>query len=310
MIVMSLLCHFCSRGPEPSGQVSTRTFNYPVLKGKKDNPVLRISLENKSAGSGGALFSLRLAGTDQRDVDSLRIYYTGSDSLFGDEILFGQAAAARKKTRIPGQYSLGTGTHYFWVSCELSQAADLLSRISLSLDYLLLADQKLFPVTVSGVPYARTGVAVQLSDGRIMLNMRDNRNRTEKGSRNGRAVATTSDLGETWQEHETSYGALIECVCMASIHKHAYRDREGNPKSLLLFSNPNSKFTRHKQTIKASFDDGLTWPEKYWIELDEGRGSGYSCLTSVDEETIGILYEGSQAHMTFQIIDIKEWLDP
>jgi sialidase-1 len=85
-------------------------------------------------------------------------------------------------------------------------------------------------------------------------------------------------------------------------------DRQGNTKNLLLFSNPNSKYIRHKQTIKVSFDEGLTWPEDYWIELDEGRGTGYSCLTSVNHETIGILYEGSQAHMTFQTIHIGEIL--
>jgi sialidase-1 len=67
---------------------------------------------------------------------------------------------------------------------------------------------------------------------------------------------------------------------------------------------------RHKQTIKVSFDEGLSRPEEYWIELDEGRGSGYSCLASINENRIGILCEGSQAHMTFQTIHIKELLNP
>jgi len=45
--------------------------------------------------------------------------------------------------------------------------------------------------------------------------------------------------------------------------------------------------------------------EKYWIELDEVIANGYSCITSIDENTIGILYEGSQAQMTFQKINLK-----
>lgn len=151
-------------------------------------------------------------------------------------------------------------------------------------------------------------MAVELSDGSIMLNMRDNRNAKEKGPKNGRAIAVTYDLGETWQEHVTSHNALIESVCMASIHRHDYKDENGIQKSVLLFSNPNSKYRRHKQTIKVSFDDGLTWPEKYWIELDVEEGFGYSCLTSLDEKTIGILYEGSQAQMTFQKISLNEIL--
>lgn len=62
-------------------------------------------------------------------------------------------------------------------------------------------------------------------------------------------------------------------------------------------------------TIKVSLDDGNTWPEEYWLLLDEGKSRGYSCITSIDENTIGILYEGSQAHMTFQKIALSELLD-
>ena len=149
-------------------------------------------------------------------------------------------------------------------------------------------------------------MAIELQDGTVMLNARDNRNRDEKGDENGRAIATTTNLGETWSEHETSHGALVDCVCMGSLHRHFYSDKNGDKTSVLLFSNPNSKFQRHKITIKVSFDDGLTWPENYWIELDEGRSAGYSCLTSIDENTIGILYEGSQAQMTFQRIPLQE----
>ncbi len=150
-------------------------------------------------------------------------------------------------------------------------------------------------------------MAVQLDDGSIMLNMRDNRNRQDKGATNGRAIAISSDLGETWEEHPTSHGALIEPVCMASIHKHVY-DENGKEKSILLFSNPNSKYKRVRQTIKVSFDNGETWPKEHWILLDEDRGAGYSCITSVDDNTIGILYEGSQAHMTFQKISLETLL--
>ncbi len=143
----------------------------------------------------------------------------------------------------------------------------------------------------------------------INMNIRDNRNHKEKGDQNGRAIFTTEDLGKTWQEHSTSHGALIEPVCMASIHKHTFKDKKGNQRSILLYSNPNDKKDRIRQTIKVSFDDGNSWPEKYWMELDEGKGAGYSCLTSIDDNTIGILYEGSQAQLTFQKIRLKELID-
>jgi sialidase-1 len=42
--------------------------------------------------------------------------------------------------------------------------------------------------------------------------------------------------------------------------------------------------------------------------LDEQKSKGYSCLTSIDENTIGILFEGSRADMTFMKITLSELL--
>ena len=64
----------------------------------------------------------------------------------------------------------------------------------------------------------------------------------------------------------------------------------------------NSVCAKFAQTA----DDGKTWQEERKILLDEYGGFGYSCITSVDEETIGILYESSQAQMVFQQVKIKE----
>jgi len=61
-------------------------------------------------------------------------------------------------------------------------------------------------------------------------------------------------------------------------------------------------------TIKLSKDEGDNWPEEHQLLIDEGSGRGYSCMTSIDEETIGILYEGSQADLVFQRIKIKDLL--
>lgn len=147
-------------------------------------------------------------------------------------------------------------------------------------------------------------MAVELSDGSIMLNMRDNRNRGNEEV-NGRTIAVTTDLGETWTEHPTSRSALIEPTCMASIHKHVYQQGDER-KSLLLFVNPASVSRRDNITLKVSYDDGNTWPEEKHILLDEYSGRGYSCITSVDENTIGILYESSQADMVFQTVSLAE----
>lgn len=148
-------------------------------------------------------------------------------------------------------------------------------------------------------------MAVELSDGAIMLNMRANSNRTNSGSGNGRAIAVTRDLGETWTTHPTSHKALIEPTCMASIIRHDYTLR-GYKKSMLIFCNPNAKTLRNHMTIQVSYDDGNTWVKK--ILLDEQKSRAYSCITSIDPETIGVIYESSQADLVFETIKLKELL--
>lgn len=128
---------------------------------------------------------------------------------------------------------------------------------------------------------------VEVEPGVLMLNMRDNRG-------TGRAVYVTKDMGETWEPH-VSDATLVEPVCMASLIKY------GN---LLLFSNPSHPKDRKDITLQISEDGGLSWTRK--LLLDEGYGWGYSCLTLIDQDTVGILYESSQAHMTFQAVKLSD----
>lgn len=148
--------------------------------------------------------------------------------------------------------------------------------------------------------HARTNTTeaqvAEVVPGTLMLNMRDNRG----GSR---AVYTTSDLGMTWKEHESSRTALPEPVCMASLISVKAADNVLG-KDILIFSNPNTTNARKNITIKVSLDGGKTW--EHQLLLDEGENWGYSCLTMVDKETVGILYESSVAHMTFQCIKLKD----
>ena len=138
----------------------------------------------------------------------------------------------------------------------------------------------------------------EIEPGVLMLNMRDNRG----GSR---AVSTTTDMGKTWKEHVSSRTSLQEPVCMASLISVKPKDNVLG-KDILLFSNPNDTKNRHSITIKASLDGGVTWLPENQLLLDAGWGWGYSCLTMIDKETVGILYESSVAHMTFQAIKLKD----
>ena len=141
---------------------------------------------------------------------------------------------------------------------------------------------------------------VQLADGSLMLNMRDNRNRKDKSATNGRAVSITRDLGKTWTTHSSDRGALPEPVCMASLISHEKQ---------LLFSNPNHRAQRQDITIQTSFDQGKTWPEQHRVLLDSGRCKGYSSLVMVDRDTVGIIYESSRANLVFQKLHLSDLAD-
>ena len=535
--ILIILMLSCEQEVTVSEAIDIKQFNYPILKGKVDNPVLRICIKNAKLTKNLKTLKVNLNQTNVENLAELRIYYTGKDSVFNNELQYGPTIVDFTSTEVIGNQAISEGDNYLWISVRLADKAKLTEKITISLAHLGIDDQLLSPrmrsskqplrigvevrnhgmegfhtyripglsttnsgtllaiydvrresgrdlqghmdiglsrsfdggqkweamqivldmktwgnlpekfngvsdasvlvdensndiyvaglwmhgvinkdgqwqddldensndwnhqwrdkgsqpgfgvkqtsqflickssddgetwseptnltemckdpkwwlwapapghgITLkegtlvfptqgrdeNGLPFSNItyskdsgktwetskpasdntteSMAVELSDGSIMLNMRDNRNRDEKGDKNGRSVAITFDLGETWTKHPSSHGALIEPVCMASLHRHDYKNGEGNAKSILLFSNPNSKFRRVKQTIKVSFDEGETWPEKFWIELDEGQGAGYSSITSIDEQSIGILYEGSQAQMTFQKILLSELL--
>ena len=127
---------------------------------------------------------------------------------------------------------------------------------------------------------------VETTPGTLQLNMRDNRG-------GFRSVATTNNMGITWTEHSTSYSALPDPVCMGSLIKAKIKTG-GRLKEVLFFSNPNTGSGRYNITIKASLDMGQTWLPANQLLIDERLCFGYSSLTKVDDDTIGILYEGTK----------------
>jgi sialidase-1 len=120
---------------------------------------------------------------------------------------------------------------------------------------------------------------LELENGRLMLNMRnyDAENPT-------RQVAFSVDGGETWTG-QTHASELLDPICQASIRRYSWPDA-GHP-GTLLFSNPASR-KRERMTVRASFDDGRTWPVRRL--LDAGP-SAYSCLSILTNGAVGLLYE-------------------
>lgn len=137
----------------------------------------------------------------------------------------------------------------------------------------------------------------EIEPGVLMLSMRDNRG-------TGRAVALTRDGGKTWTEHPRS-GWLPDPVCMASLLQVPAAENCFSV-DLLLFSNPADWRDRKNMTIRASLDKGMTWLPQNELCIDDGYSWGYSCLTMVDRETVGILYESSTCHILFEAVPLRD----
>lgn len=120
----------------------------------------------------------------------------------------------------------------------------------------------------------------ELPGGRLLLNMRSH-DRSVKA----RQVSHSDDGGATWSK-AVSDETLIEPICQASLRRYRWptRDEAG----VLLFSNPASTKVRERLTVRASTDDGKTWPAS---KVLCAGSSAYSCLCVLDDGTIGCLYE-------------------
>ena len=131
--------------------------------------------------------------------------------------------------------------------------------------------------------------AVQLADGRVLLNMRSE-------SKANRRLLTTSRDGATGWSRPQFHDQLLEPICMASM----VRLSEAPARNRLLFSNPHNlartdgkeapgkSRDRKNVSVKLSYDEAATWPVSKTIEPDF---SGYSDLAVASDGTILLFYE-------------------
>lgn len=133
--------------------------------------------------------------------------------------------------------------------------------------------------------------AVELSGGKLMLNMR-----SHNGLKKNRQVAVSEDGGLMW----TAQGfdeTLIEPVCQAAIKRGGW-PRAGEA-SVILFSNPASQGGRVNMTVRASFDEGRTWPASRVLHAGP---SAYSDLAVLGNGQIACLYEAGSENAYQSIV--------
>jgi sialidase-1 len=133
-------------------------------------------------------------------------------------------------------------------------------------------------------------VAIQLADGRVMLNSRSE-------SKAHRRLVTISPDGATNWSSPKFDEALREPICMASIVRYSLASDGG--KNRILFSNPDNLTRadgreeagkardRKNITVKLSSDEGQTWPVSRVVEPGPGM---YSDIAVAKDRTILCFY--------------------
>jgi sialidase-1 len=132
----------------------------------------------------------------------------------------------------------------------------------------------------SADPGTNESQVVELTDGRLMLNMRNHPPKPV----NFRMVATSSDGGRTLSSARADE-ALIEPPAQASILR--YSTAGPQDRNRLLFSNAASS-RRERLTVRVSYDEGASWPGAGVVY--DGP-SAYSTLTVLPDRSIGVLFE-------------------
>lgn len=130
-------------------------------------------------------------------------------------------------------------------------------------------------------PGGNESTVAELSDGTLILNMRNWRSKPDVTLRR---LSLSHDGGESWSE--TFYAdSLYEPRCQGSMLSCTDR-RTG--KEFLLFSNPHSKKERKNMTISRSVDRGTTWTPVLCVNPGP---SAYSDMVELRNGRFGLLYE-------------------
>lgn len=136
---------------------------------------------------------------------------------------------------------------------------------------------------------------VQLNNGDVKLFMRNTSGYVK--------IATSHDNGENWDDDLEQVPWYSHSYCQLSVIKY---ERDG--KEYILLSNP-SVYGRKDGTVRRAVvneDGSLTWDAVQ--DLAKGHFQ-YSCLTQIDDDRFGILYEldDPTGHLTLYYTEFNEY---
>mgnify|MGYP000241414363 FL=1 len=147
------------------------------------------------------------------------------------------------------------------------------------------------------IPGSNETMAAELSDGRMMMSIRN-----QRGDIKQRILAYSSNGGASW---DTAYfdAALPDPVCQGSIITLGYK----KGKAIIASCNAADEKKRDNLTLRISYDEGKTWKKSIVVDksADEKKRdwAAYSDLVILDKKTIGVFYErNGYAEIVFKTI--------
>lgn len=132
--------------------------------------------------------------------------------------------------------------------------------------------------------------AVELPDGRVLVNSRNYRERQPVRQR-AVTLGTFDEDGHITFGPARHDGTLVEPAVQASLLRYSWPGNGGR-RSRVLFANPAHAFARTNMTVRLSYDEGATWPVAKVIDAGP---SAYSDLVVEADGDIGLLYERGNA---------------
>lgn len=147
------------------------------------------------------------------------------------------------------------------------------------------------------IPGSNETMAAELSNGRMMMSIRN-----QRGDIRQRILAYSSNGGASW---DTAYfePSLPDPVCQGSIITLGYK----MGKAIIASCNAADEKRRDNLTLRISYDEGKTWKKSIVVDksADEKKRdwAAYNDLVILDKKTIGVFYErNGYAEIVFQPI--------
>lgn len=124
------------------------------------------------------------------------------------------------------------------------------------------------------------------------------------------AIASSKDGGETWGNTLKFDSALRDAYCQLTIVPYPYDVPGYEGKEMFLFANPDSTYSagRNNGTLRLGYYEPQT-DEFVWIasRVVELGNYGYSCLSVLGENQIGLFWEGANLDLNYSTFNLQ-WL--